>query len=72
MSDQDSDAASESKDPFLAVQRGKRHHHRDPAVDQSLEMWTPTFLAEKQGEDCDLALVKSWLESSEPPDWNEV
>ena len=68
----DSDPESESEDTSSPVQRGKRHRHRDAAVNQSLQTWTPAFLAEKQGEDHDLALVRSWLESSSPPDWNEI
>ena len=37
VSDPDSDPASESEDVSSPVQRGKRHRHRDSAVNQSLE-----------------------------------
>ena len=67
-----SEPDSEFEDASSPVQRGKRHRHHDSAMNQSLETWTPAFLTEKQGEDSDLELVKSWLESSAPPDWNEI
>ena len=60
-----SDPDSEFEDNSSPVQRGKRHRHRDSTVNQSLETWTPAFLAEKQGENSDLALVRSWLESAD-------
>ena len=72
ISDKDSDLDSESEDASSPVQHGKRHRLRDSAVNHSLETWTPAFLAEKQGEDSDLALIKSWLDSSTAPDWNEI
>ena len=72
MLDKNSDLDSESEETSSPVQRGKRHHHRDFTVNQSLETWTPAFLAEKQGKDHDLALVKVWLNASTPPDWNEI
>ena len=59
VSDRDSDPDSEFEGTSSPVQRGKRYHHRDSTVNQSLETWTPAFIAEKQGGDRDLALVKS-------------
>ena len=73
VADQDPDLDSEFDDPTSSPDSsGKRHHHHTSVIEQSLKPWTPSFLAEKQKEDRDLALVHSWLNTSSPPDWNDI
>ena len=41
-------------------------------VQQSLDPWTPTFVAERQAEDPDLGQVQDWLRTQSVPEWDDL
>ena len=73
----DSDAHSNVKaglgKPFPVFSKRRRCNcQRDVDVQQPLDPWTSTFLAERQAEDEDLSQVQNWLRTQTVPDWDDL
>ena len=72
-SDADSDVDTEVKEPPPVLsKRHRRRRQRDTDVQQSLDPWTPTFLAERQAEDENLRQVQNWLRTKTVPEWDDL